>query len=205
MKYLLTLAICLLALHLTYAQKHREFDSERFFRFGAKAGVMVNKIPDQSYSKGFTYNYQLGGFLQFNFSEHLGFQPEVNFAQGSEQATKDVTDIWDDLFRSGKQKEQRLNILKFPLLLNINPGMTKHVKFQVGPQFSTVLRQTADTTGEIKLPRKKGEIGLVGGLWIQIPIVNFGVRYELGLTNANKLDDKKWKNQGINVFVGITI
>jgi hypothetical protein len=209
MKYLLTLSISIFAFLSSFSQRqqdrHREYDSENFFRFGAKAGVNLNKIPDVAFKDGFTYNYVLGGFLQFNFSDRFGFQPEVNFAQGTEKQTDDITDVWDDMFRSGKQKNQKLNIIKVPLLVNMNLGMSKHVKLQLGPQFSTVLRQTPDSTGEIRLPRKKGEIGLLGGVWIQIPVVNFGVRYEHGLTNANALDGKKWKNRGFNVFFGFTI
>lgn len=206
MKYLLALSLCLLAFQSNYAQgNHRDFDSEKRFRFGTKAGVNINKIPNKSFKEGFTYNYLLGAFAQYNFSDHFGFQPEINFIQGSEQSTRDITDIWDDIFRSGKQKEQSLNIIKVPLLVNYNVGLSKHVKLQLGPQFSTVLRQAKDTTGETPLPRKKGELGLVGGVWLQIPIFNFGARYEYGLTNANKLNNQKWKNRGFTIFFGITI
>ena len=45
----------------------------------------------------------------------------------------------------------------------------------------------------------------IGGLWIQIPFVNFGARYKLGLTDLNAIDNRQsWKSQSIQVFVGIT-
>lgn len=82
-----------------------ERDPERFFRIGAKGGVNINKISGQSYSKGFNYNFQVGGFMQFNFSDHFGIQPEINFVQGSSEFTDDATSVYDDLFRDGQQKK----------------------------------------------------------------------------------------------------
>jgi hypothetical protein len=55
------------------AQKSKlDIEKENFFRFGAKGGVNINKITGQAYKSGFNYNYQLGGFLQFNFSKRFG-------------------------------------------------------------------------------------------------------------------------------------
>mgnify|MGYP002682400325 CR=1 FL=1 len=60
-----------------------DMDHEAFFRFGAKGGVNVNKITGKSYKEGFNYNYQVGAFVQINFSNRIGLQPEVNFVQTS--------------------------------------------------------------------------------------------------------------------------
>src|SRR5450432_3165643 len=94
-------------------------DHENFFRIGAKAGVNINKINGESYKSGFNYNYLLGVFMQFNFSKTFGLQPEVNFVQSSSEFTNDASDVYDDLFRDGSQKNAKLDYLKVPLLLNI--------------------------------------------------------------------------------------
>src|ERR1700733_14856186 len=78
-------------------------DRENFFRIGAKAGVNINKINGQSYNSGFSYNYLLGGFMQFNFSKIFGFQPEVNFVQSSLEFSNDPSGVYDDLFLGGSQ------------------------------------------------------------------------------------------------------
>ena len=69
------LFIVVLALSATTSFAQRRFDpdrdSERFFRFGAKGGVNINKINGQSYKDGFNYNYLVGGFMQFNFSRRF--------------------------------------------------------------------------------------------------------------------------------------
>ena len=146
-----------------------------------------------------------GGFFQFNFSKRFGIQPEINFAQGSSEFSDNSADIYNDLFLGGSQKEAKFNYLKVPVLLNINVGLSKHVKIQVGPQYSNLLKATIDSLKSNQSIFKKANWSAVGGLWIQIPFVNFGARYELGLTNINNIDGKEnWKTQGFTVFAGFT-
>ena len=116
-----------------FAQRNKvNGEHENFFRFGAKGGVNVNKITGKSYNEGFNFNFQAGAFLQFNFSNRFGIQPEVNFVQTSTEFSNDASDIYDDLFRDGSQKKAKLNYLEVPLLLNINVGSSKRVKIAFG-------------------------------------------------------------------------
>jgi hypothetical protein len=180
-------------------------DHENFFRVGAKAGVNINKISGQSYKSGFSYNYLLGAFMQFNFSKTFGLQPEVNFVQSSSGFTNDPSDVYDDIFREGSQKKAKLNYLKVPVLLNINIGPSKRVKLQFGPQIGGVLKETVDSLKNNGAIFKKSDWAAVGGLWIQIPFINLGARYELGLTNLNDIDNQqKWKSQAFTIFAGFT-
>ncbi len=209
MKYLITL-ITLVVLSVSgFAQlkSKMKWDSERFFRFGGKAGLNINKIKGQSYQDGYNYNYQLGAFLQFNFSNRFGLQPEVSFVQSSSEFSDDVSDPYNDLFRDGTQKNAKLNYLEIPLLLNINVGVSKHVKLQIGPAYGNVLKETVDSLKTSGNLFRKGEISAIGGLWIQLPVVNIGARYKMGLTDINKikLDAEKWKTQSFQIFIGITL
>ena len=186
------------------AQKHEQIDSENFFRIGVKGGVNINKIKGQSYKSGFNYNYQLGGFMQFNFGR-FGLQPEINFAQSSSTFSDQSSNVYNDLFRGGSQKSAKLNYLKVPLLLNINVGMSKHVKLQVGPQYSGLLKQSVDSLKNNQDIFKDSDFSMIGGLWIQLPAINFGARYELGLSNVNDVDNKeRWKSEAFSIFLGIT-
>lgn len=189
-----------------FAQRNGVDDErENFFRFGAKGGVNINKITGQSYKDGFNFNFQAGAFLQFNFSNRFGLQPEVNFVQTSSEFSNDPNDIYNDLFLGGSQKKAKLNYLEVPLLLNINVGSSKRVKLQIGPAYGGLLKQTVDSLKNNGNLYKNGEWAAIGGLWIQLPVVNLGARYKLGLTDLNGIDDQqKWKSQSIQVFVGIT-
>ncbi|HMI77759.1 MAG TPA: porin family protein [Ferruginibacter sp.] len=200
------LAILLLVSTSSYAQRNKvDGDHENFFRFGVKGGANINKITGKSYKEGFNFNFQAGAFLQFNFSNRFGLQPEVNFVQTSSQFSDDPSDVYDDLFRDGSQKKAKLNYLEVPLLLNINVGSSKRVKLQIGPAYGGLVKQTVDSLKNNGNIYKNGEWAAIGGLWIQIPFVNFGARYKLGLTDLNGIDDKQsWKSQSIQVFVGVT-
>lgn len=204
-----TFLITLLMFCSIYGFSQKRFDPnadrENFFRIGAKAGVNINKITGQSYKEGFNYNYLLGGFMQFNFSKTFGLQPEINFVQSSSEFTDNASDVYDDLFRNGSQRKARLNYLKVPLLLNINVGPSKRVKLQVGPQIGGLLNQSVDSLKDNRDIFKKGDWAAVGGLWIQLPFINIGGRYEVGLSNLNDIDNsEKWKSQAFTIFAGIT-
>lgn len=195
----------LLSFSAAAQRNNPETDSEKFFRFGAKAGVNANKISGKSYKEGFNYNYQLGGFLQINFSNRFGIQPEVNFVQTSADFSQDASEVYDDLFRDGSQKTAKLNYLEVPLLLNINIGPSKKVKLQLGPAYGGLIKQTIDSLKNNGDIYKNGEWSGIGGLWLQLPFINLGARYKIGFSNINAIDNRQtWKSQSIQLFIGVT-
>ncbi|MDF2383999.1 PorT family protein [Nostoc ellipsosporum NOK] len=203
--FLTTLIAIAFFSHPLQAQKKFHEDTERTFRFGAKAGVNINKIEGQAFKESFRYNYMLGGFLQWNFSRRFGIQPEFNFTQTSGEITSDETDVYDDLFLGGDQKKAKLNYFKIPLLLNIDIGQSQRVKLQVGPQWGQLFDSKVDSLRPGRDIFRKGEFSLLGGLWFQLPFVNMGARYELGLTNLNDVSSQdKWRSQAFHIFAGIT-
>lgn len=205
MKPLFLLVFSSFAFHQLYAQSEISKEHENFFRAGAKAGVNINKISGQTYKEGFSYNFQVGGFAQFNVTNRLGIQPEINFVQGESEFTNDATSVYDDIFRDGSQKKAKLSYLEIPVFLNVNVGPSKRVKLQLGPSYGALLKQTVDSLKTSGSVYKNGEWSAIGGLWLQLPLVNMGARYKLGLTNINAIDDRQsWKNQAIQVFVGVT-
>lgn len=187
------------------AQNFKENDQESFFHVGAKGGININKIQGQSYKSGFNYNYLVGLFLQFNFGR-FGLQPEVNLVQSTSEFSKDANNVYNDLFYGGSQKKAKLNYVKVPILLNINVGQSKHVKVQIGPQFGGLLKQSVDSLKSNQNIFKTSDFSMLGGLWFQLPFINLGARYELGLSNVNDIDNKeKWKSQAYTIFVGFTL
>ena len=105
--FLVTFILVLFSDGLLAQGKNLDKERENFFRLGIKAGVNINKISGTSYKDGFKYNFQAGGFLQFNFSAVLGIQPEINFVQSKSSFTYDAGAVYDDVFRDGGQKKQR--------------------------------------------------------------------------------------------------
>ena len=189
-----------------FAQRNPlNMDRENLIRFGVKGGLNINKIQGMSYNDGFNYNYQLGGFMQINFSKRFGIQPEVSFVQSTSEFTDDGTGVYDDLFLGGSQREAKLNYLEIPILLNVNLGTSKRVKLQIGPAYNALLSQTVDSLKVNGDFYKNSDLSAIGGLWIQLPLVNIGARYKIGLTNVNDIDNReRWTKEGFQVFVGLT-
>jgi hypothetical protein len=144
--------------------------------------------------------------MQINITRKFGIQPELNFVQTSAEQSDDITVIYDDLFLDGQQKKAKLDYVKLAGLLNIDLGPSQRVKLQLGPQWGMLVNEAVDS---VKTPRdifKKGELSVVGGLMLQLPLIQIGARYEIGLTNINGIDDMdKWKSQTWNFFLGITL
>ncbi len=205
-KSVLVVVVLLLSNLFAFAQRNPlNMDRESFFRFGIKGGLNANKIDGLSYKKGYNYNYQVGAFMQFNFSRRFGIQPEVNFVQSESEFTDDGTSAYDDLFTGGSQREAKLNYLEVPILLNLNIGTSKRVKLQLGPSYGLLLSQAVDSLKVNGDLYKASEFSAIGGLWIQLPAINFGARYKLGLTNINDIDNRdRWRSQAIQLFAGIT-
>ena len=204
-KYFVAFLLLLSTTGFTQVNKKLNEEHENFFRFGVKGGLNINKITGKSYNEGFNYNFQAGAFMQFNFSSRLGLQPEVNFVQVKSEFTNDATDIYDGLFLGGNQRKATLNYLEVPVLLNVNLGTSKRVKIQVGPAYGGLLKQTVDSLKAQRDLYKNAEWSAIGGLWIQLPLINIGARYKLGLTDINAVDNQQtWKNQAIQIFIGLT-
>jgi hypothetical protein len=208
MKNLTLIVLPLLFSLTTIAQRNavEDIDRENFFRIGAKAGIDINHVPGLTYGQGFNFNYQLGGFMQFNYSKRFGIQPEVNFVQSTSTFSHDLSDVSEDLFYGGPQKNEKLNYLEIPVLLNINVGETRHVKLQVGPAYSTLLGSmpNSEKTGK-NIQYSNSELSALGGFWIQLPFINLGARYKYSLGNVyNPVTGEKGKAQAIEVFTGFT-
>src|SRR5689334_9622486 len=189
-KLILPLLLTVLCLNV-YSQKKKDpSDKESLFRWGFKAGLNLNKIEGKSFKDEFKYNYSLGGFMQVNITRKFGIQPELNFVQTSAEQSNDITVIYDDIFLGGEQKKAKLDYLKLAGLLNIDLGPSQRVKLQLGPQWGMLVNEVVDS---VKTPRdvfKKGELSVVSGLMIQLPLIHIGTRYEIGLTDINGIDEK---------------
>ena len=187
------------------AQK-KNIDKESLLRFGFKAGLNLDKIEGRSFKDEFKYNYQLGAFMQINLTKKFGLQPEINFAQTSAEQSDDITVIYDDLFLDGTQKKAKLNYVKLAGLLNIDIGPSQRVKLQLGPQWGMLLNEVVDSVKTTKDIFKKGELSVLGGIMLQLPLFHVGTRYEIGLTNINDIDNQdQWKRQTWQFFIGVTL
>ena len=201
LKYFFCLTILMASVIDTTAQRN-DFrqEHERFFRVGAKAAVSIYKMQGFKLGQNFAYNYQLGGFTQFNFHRKFGLQPEVNFAQYSFDVTDDETSIGDDLSSPNSQKNKQFNYLEIPVLVNFSVGPTRRIKLQAGPNYARLLNQSAYDG-----PRIRSDFGFLGGLWMQLPMVNLSARYKYQFNRYQASSPRApLDNQSFQLGVGVT-
>ncbi len=167
---------------------------------GIKAGANMGKIDGHSFNEKFELAYHVGGYLNYDFNEKIGIQPEVLYSQvQTRTATGDLT--YDNLKPDTKAK---LDYLSIPILLNYN--VMNILTLQAGPQFSVLVNQDKNFLENSQDAFKSNNTSAVLG--VQLNLNNFKVygRYNIGLQNINDLgDQEKWRSQMLQVGLGYNI
>lgn len=182
--------------------------AQKMVRFGFKGGANLGKIDGTGYDDAFKLGWHLGGFAQINLMKGFGIQPELIYSSSKTEVTSNFDDVYD--LDQVKEDKPKLDYLSIPVLANIDLGSPRF-KLQVGPQFSIMTSKKRNVFQEGKEAFKSGDFGAVGGLWLQLPIVNISARYVIGLSNVNDItfadgtNPEKWRNQSIQLGVGITL
>jgi hypothetical protein len=186
---------------LTVALALTTFSFAQGFHVGFKAGANILKVDGKSFSDEYQFGYNLGAFAEINFSQKWGIQPELLWNQTNYR----TGDNFDDLYPGGKSDvEGKLNYISIPILLTYRP--VKILSLQAGPQFGIMTSQDKDLLGETKEAFKSGDFSMLGGAQLNLGALRVGGRYVVGLTNINDIDNKeKWKNQGFQLYLGLTI
>ena len=129
-------------------------------------------------------------------------QPEVLF----NQVSTDTSDKFSELYNinADKVSKIKLNYLSIPILLNYN--LSKGISLQAGPQFGILMSQSKGLLQNGKDAFKTGDFSMLGGLQLKFSSIRLYGRYAIGLSNLNDIDNRdKWKNQSIQLGIGLTI
>ncbi len=171
------------------------------FRLGIKGGTNLTQLSGQSFDNGFKSGFQLGGFMEIDFSKAIGIQPEVLF---SETNTRTSPNLGSILTNMNSNQDIKLNYLSIPVLLRINA--TKMLTFVVGPQYSILINPHETTLQNGQDAFKSGDFAMVGGLQINLSAFRIYGRYAVGLNNINDISNQdSWKSQQIQLGIGIKL
>lgn len=194
--------------------------------FGAKAGVNFADITgDESESFDGRTSFHFGAMAEIPISGKLYFQPELIFSdQGSDYKESDTYTDAEYTITETAEGEIRLGYLNVPLMAKYY--VYEGLSVEVGPQFGFLLSAkneynytysetfiegsfTDSESGEddIKDDVKGIDVGVNVGLGYKLENgLNFGARYNLGLTDANDnaeyLGDASYKNSVIQISIG---
>jgi hypothetical protein len=178
------------------------FANAQTFHAGLKLGSNINKISGQSFKDEFTYGYHAGAFVQIGLGKKWSIQPELLY----NQVNTDTSNRFSELYKLSLNKISniKLSYLSIPVLLNYNIG--KNFALQAGPQFGVLLDQNRNLLENGKDAFSKGDFSMLGGVQIKLASLRIYGRYAIGLNNLNDIDNQdKWKNQSIQLGLGLTI
>ena len=170
--------------------------------FGAKAGVNFADITGDDLDS-FTGRtaFHIGFVAEIMITETFAFQPEIMYsAQGS-----DYEESFEGETFTGEAPIDYINV---PLMAKLYVG-EGGFSVEAGPQVGFLMSAKFKEDGEevdIKDDLKSTDFGVNLGLGYKMESgLNFGARYNLGLSNANDsdIDDgAEYKNSVIQVSVG---
>lgn len=183
--------------------------------FGVKAGPQLsNLIGNDDYDSESKIGFNVGGYANIRFSEQLAFQPELQFStQGSK------AEYSESIFGATASVEDKINLSYINLPLMMKWYAYEGLNFEFGPQVGfnvaaksktkttisgtgTDLDGTTETEGDID-DVETVDFGLNIGAGYELPMgLNFGIRYNHGLTEIIK--DSDLKNSVISLGVGYT-
>ena len=130
-------------------------------------------------------------------------QPEVLFNQYNTTVDSSFRNVYQNAFRSDQSKV-KLSYLSIPVLLNYK--LVGPVYLQAGPQIGILIDQNKDLLENGEEAFKNGDFSMLGGVNIKLSKFRVTGRYVVGLNNINDIDNQdKWKNQGIQVSVGLAL
>ena len=160
---------------------------------GVKGGVNIatQSIPEIDIDPDTITDFHVGGYVNLNFTKHIGITPEVLFtAHGSSiENTKINTDY-----------------IAIPIMLRVKP--VSLISLEAGPQFSFLTNSDVEGFGDFMDYLKTNDFGLAFGGGVHLPLgFQVGARYVLGFTNImdvsfEGVDDIK--NRTFQIYAGWT-
>jgi opacity protein-like surface antigen len=205
LKNMKKIILIVLGIVLTYGVSNAQV------RFGVKASGTLSKITYEEEKTGLKFGFEIGGLLEYSFSESLALQPELLFVNNGGKDKGEEEGISGTLTTT-------LNQLQVPIYLKYKVG-SESLKFYgaVGPYFGYIFSAkekgtlsiegvniggTTDLFEEETL--KHFDFGIGAGLGLEISNKYLvGVGYKYGIANLYPKDfDATYKVGTFNLSVG---
>lgn len=186
---------------------------EKTASFGFKGGLnFSNLYTDQVDDNNVLTGFNAGLYAKFPIAKGIAIQPEISYT------TKGAELVYNNAFAKGTSKFN-VNYIEVPVLLVMN--ITDNFNVHVGPYAAYMVSGKTETdsnifTSENKLDTNdfnKFDAGIAGGVGVDLDALNFGVRYNYGLTNIGKERNfggtsytfPDAKNSVLSVYVGLRL
>ena len=186
---------------------------EKTASFGFKGGLnFSNLYTDQVDDNNVLTGFNAGLYAKFPVAKGIAIQPEISYT------TKGAELVYNNAFANGTAKFN-VNYIEVPVLLVMN--ITDNFNVHVGPYAAYMVSGKTETDSNIFSSQNqldtndfnKIDAGIAGGLGVDLDALNFGVRYNYGLTNVGKERNYAGtdytfpdaKNSVLSVYVGLRL
>jgi hypothetical protein len=178
--------------------------SAQSLHVGAKLGANLGKIDGESFKQEYNLSYLAGIYVDLGIGKNWGIEPELLFSQTNAKIDSGFRAVYENAPNSVFGSKAHFNYLSVPILLNLNAG--KLLTLQLGPQFSIRMNKDEKLTTNVGNAVKGGDLAAVLGARVNLGALNVFGRYNIGLNNINDIgDQQKWKNQAIQLGLGLKI
>ncbi len=170
-------------------------------KVGLKAGANISGLSGLAFEDGFQFGYHAGLFAELMVTEKFGIQPEFLFSETNLRGGSSFSSLYNNILPN--ITDVKLKYISIPVLLNFKP--IKLVTLQAGPQFGILRDRTTSITTNATEAFKKGDLAVVAGVQLNLPIVRVYGRYVAGVTNINEINNTDtWRNAGLQLGAAIS-
>lgn len=180
-------------------------------KFGIKGGLnLTNLYVDEADDENMKAGFNAGIYWKLPVAKGFSIQPELLYSQKGTKAT------YDNFLQGSGEYRFNLNYVELPLLAVINLGKTFniHAGPYVGYLLSANVKDANDdgTIGGIADLNEdnfeRWDIGLAGGIGLDVENFTIGARYNYGLGEIGKSGlagqlTNNAKNAGLSVYLGL--
>lgn len=181
---------------------------EKTAAYGFKGGLnFSNFYTDTVDDNNVLTGFNAGVYGKFPITNSIAIQPEISYT------TKGSELVYNNAIANGTSKFN-VNYIEVPVLLVVN--LTDNFNIHAGPYAAYMV--SGKTTNDSNFGSTQRELdtddfnkldaGISGGIGVDLDVMNFGVRYNYGLTKIGKDNSflsSDAKNSVLNVYVGLRL
>lgn len=180
-------------------------------KFGIKGGLNLTSLYVDNVSKEhMKAGFNAGIFAKLPITTGFSIQPELLYS------VKGAKDTYSNFVQGDGEYRFNLNYMELPVLAVVN--ITRNFSIHAGPYVGYLVSanvKNVDNNGEIQGATdlkaddfKRWDVGLAGGVALDVSAFTLGARYNYGLTDIGKSGNlsgdltKNSKNAGVSIYAG---
>jgi Outer membrane protein beta-barrel domain len=160
--------------------------------YGLTLGANISKINGTGIADSYSAGWFAGGFARIPLQDKWNLQPELIYNTVNSNSNSEFIDAYNINGNPNASNQIKLNYISLPVLVNYK--VSKLFTIDAGPQYSFLVYDNENLIlGDKATAFKNSDLGIVGGVQLNLNNVRFFGSYVWGITNTNNIDNRyKW-------------